>query len=151
MNVDLMNADPINVDPMNADPMKTDPTSTDPSADVASAEDGAAERTAGRVEPSFWQGRRVLLTGHTGFKGAWLALWLQSLGAQVCGFANGVPTEPSLYELARVEEDMQSVSGDIRDPAAIVDALAAAQPRDRDPHGGPVAGAPLLRGSARDI
>jgi CDP-glucose 4,6-dehydratase len=81
-----------------------------------------------RVEPSFWRGKRVLLTGHTGFKGAWLALWLQSLGAQVCGFANGVPTEPSLYKLARVGEDMQSVEADIRDPAAIADALAAHTP-----------------------
>ncbi len=106
-----------------------DPMSTDvASAETVSADTGATERTAGRVEPSFWQDRRVLLTGHTGFKGAWLALWLQSLGAQVCGFANGVPTEPSLYELARVGEDMQSVRGDIRDPAAIVDALAASKP-----------------------
>jgi CDP-glucose 4,6-dehydratase len=93
-----------------------------------SADTDATERTAGRVEPSFWQGRRVLLTGHTGFKGAWLALWLQSLGAQVCGFAIGVPTEPSLYELARVGEEMQSVHGDIRDPVAIADALAAHTP-----------------------
>jgi CDP-glucose 4,6-dehydratase len=104
--------------------MSTDPTN----ADVASAETGTTERTAGRVDPSFWQDRRVMLTGHTGFKGAWLALWLQSLGAQVCGFANGVPTEPSLYELARVSEDMQSVQGDIRDPAAIAAALAAHTP-----------------------
>jgi CDP-glucose 4,6-dehydratase len=81
-----------------------------------------------KVEPSFWKGKRVLLTGHTGFKGAWLALWLQSLGAQVCGFANGVPTEPSLYELAGVGAGMQSAQGDIRDPAAIADALAAHTP-----------------------
>lgn len=104
--------------------MNTDPTS----AETVSADTGATERTAGRVDPYFWQGRRVLLTGHTGFKGAWLALWLQSLGAQVCGFANGVPTEPSLYELARVGEDMEGVRGDVRDPAAIADALVAHTP-----------------------
>jgi CDP-glucose 4,6-dehydratase len=82
----------------------------------------------GVVEPSFWQGRRVLLTGHTGFKGAWLALWLQSLGAHVTGFSDGVPTEPSLYELARVGDSMQSILADIRDPAAIDAAIASSQP-----------------------
>jgi CDP-glucose 4,6-dehydratase len=92
------------------------------------AETGATERPGSQVEPSFWNGKRVLLTGHTGFKGAWLALWLQSLGAQVYGFANAVPTEPSLYELASVGEGMQSVHGDIRDPVAIADALAAHTP-----------------------
>lgn len=76
------------------------------------------------VDPAFWDGRRVLLTGHTGFKGAWLALWLQSLGARVTGFSEGVPTDPSLYELARVGEGMESVEGDIRDAEAIARALA---------------------------
>ncbi len=47
-----------------------------------------------------YAGRRVLVTGHTGFKGAWLTAWLLSLGAEVCGFADGVPTQPSLFELA---------------------------------------------------
>jgi CDP-glucose 4,6-dehydratase len=80
------------------------------------------------VEPAFWSGRRVLLTGHTGFKGAWMALWLQSLGAQVTGFADKVPTEPSLYELARVEEGMESVVGDIRDADAVAAAAAVCDP-----------------------
>jgi CDP-glucose 4,6-dehydratase len=48
-----------------------------------------------------WNGTRVLLTGHTGFKGSWLSLWLHSLGARVTGLSDGVPTDPSLYELAR--------------------------------------------------
>ena len=80
------------------------------------------------VDPAFWEGRRVLLTGHTGFKGAWLALWLQSLGALVTGFSDRVPTEPSLYELARVEDSMESITGDIRDPAALDAAVAASRP-----------------------
>jgi len=80
------------------------------------------------VDPGFWRDRRVLLTGHTGFKGAWLALWLQSLGARVTGFSNGVPTEPSLYELARVGGAMESIEGDVRDPEAIVSAVAGAEP-----------------------
>jgi len=80
------------------------------------------------VDPGFWRDRRVLLTGHTGFKGAWLALWLQSLGARVTGFSNGVPTEPSLYELARVGGAMESIEGDVRDPEAIASAVAGAEP-----------------------
>jgi CDP-glucose 4,6-dehydratase len=68
------------------------------------------------VEAAFWRGRRVLLTGHTGFKGAWLALWLQSLGAEVLGLSRGMATAPSLYELARVGEGMtDEASLDIRD------------------------------------
>jgi CDP-glucose 4,6-dehydratase len=80
------------------------------------------------VDPAFWSGRRVFLTGHTGFKGAWLSLWLQSLGARVTGFSNGVPTTPSLYELARVEDGMESVVGDVRDAGAIARALAGCEP-----------------------
>jgi CDP-glucose 4,6-dehydratase len=70
----------------------------------------------------------VLVTGHTGFKGAWLALWLQSLGARVSGFSVDGATEPSLYELAHVGEDMESITGDVRDPEAIATALASSVP-----------------------
>jgi CDP-glucose 4,6-dehydratase len=80
------------------------------------------------VESAFWRGRRVLLTGHTGFKGAWLALWLQSLGAEVTGFSDGIPTDPSLYELARIEEGMESIIGDVRDPEAVAAAFAGCDP-----------------------
>jgi CDP-glucose 4,6-dehydratase len=82
----------------------------------------------GSVDPDFWRDRRVFLTGHTGVKGAWLALWLQSLGARVTGFSNGVPTDPSLYELARVGEGMESVEGDIRDAEGVAAALAGCDP-----------------------
>ena len=54
------------------------------------------------VEPSFWAGKVVLLTGHTGFKGSWLALWLQSMGAKVVGYSLKPPTSPSLFETAKV-------------------------------------------------
>lgn len=56
------------------------------------------------LSPAFWAGKRVLVTGHTGFKGSWLVLWLQQLGAQVTGFALDPSTEPSLFELARAGE-----------------------------------------------
>jgi CDP-glucose 4,6-dehydratase len=95
---------------------------------VSSAREEAPAAGAGAVDPAFWQGRSVLLTGHTGFKGAWLSLWLQSLGARLTGFSNGVPTEPSLYELARVGEGMESIQGDIRDHAAITAAVARTAP-----------------------
>ena len=82
----------------------------------------------GAVDPGFWAGRRVLVTGHTGFKGAWLSLWMQSMGARVTGFSAGVPTTPSLYELASVRDGMESVVGDIRDRDAIAAAIARVQP-----------------------
>jgi CDP-glucose 4,6-dehydratase len=97
--------------------------------DASSARAALAEASPGGVvDPDFWHGRRVLLTGHTGFKGAWLALWLQSLGARVTGFAAGVPTQPSLYELARVGEGMESIEGDVRDHAALAAAVAQSTP-----------------------
>src|SRR5271155_810851 len=82
----------------------------------------------GMVDPGFWRDRRVLLTGHTGFKGAWMALWLQSLGARVTGFSLDVPTRPSLYELARVGDNMDSIGGDVRDHEAVAAAVASAAP-----------------------
>ncbi len=80
------------------------------------------------VDPEFWHGRRVLLTGHTGFKGSWLALWLERLGAEVVGLSMGVPTNPSLFELARVGEGVSSIEADIRDAEAVKRAVADARP-----------------------
>ena len=67
------------------------------------------------VNSKFWSGKNVLITGHTGFKGSWLSLWLQNLGANVTGLALAPPTKPSLFEIANVAEGMQSNIGDIRD------------------------------------
>jgi len=80
------------------------------------------------VNPKFWAGKRVFLTGHTGFKGSWLALWLSALGARVSAFALAPPTSPSLW--ARIERSagVSSTIGDIRDPAALAKAMAAANP-----------------------
>jgi CDP-glucose 4,6-dehydratase len=80
------------------------------------------------VNPAFWQGKRVFLTGHTGFKGSWLSLWLQSMGAQVHGFALTPPTEPSLFAAANVAQGMVSTIGDIRDYQAVLAAMQACQP-----------------------
>ena len=64
---------------------------------------------------AFWKDKEVLITGHTGFKGSWLSLWLQKLGANVLGYALSPPTQPSLFEVACVADGMTSITGDVRD------------------------------------
>ncbi len=105
------------------------------------------EDMAGLTDPAFWQDRRVLLTGHTGFKGGWTALWLHRLGAQVSGLALA-PNQPCLFDLARVGETLQSYIVDVRDAdavAAVVDHVRpqlvlhlAAQPLVRRAFAAPV-------------
>src|SRR3954467_7816051 len=83
----------------------------------------------GLVNTAFWRGRRILLTGHTGFKGAWLALWLQQLGAEVHGLSDGVPTTPSLFELARVADGLAAdLRADVRDADALARAIDGSAP-----------------------
>ena len=77
---------------------------------------------------AFWQDRRVLVTGHTGFKGGWLSLWLQALGAKVSGFALPPPTKPSLFDAGRVAEGMDSRFADLRDAKEVLAATRAAKP-----------------------
>jgi CDP-glucose 4,6-dehydratase len=80
-------------------------------------------------DPAVWQGRRVWLTGHTGFKGAWLALWLESLGAEVHGFSSGLVSEPSLYAVADVADGLAGeVRGDVRSKSEVRAAVARARP-----------------------
>lgn len=68
------------------------------------------------INPSFWKNKRVFITGHTGFKGGWLALWLKKMGVQVKGYALAPSTPLNLFEMAQVASGMQSVFGDLRDP-----------------------------------
>ena len=75
-----------------------------------------------------WRARRVLVTGHTGFKGGWLSLWLAGMGAKVAGYALEPPTDPSLFELARIGEILTDHRGDIRDAAATRAAIEAFDP-----------------------
>jgi CDP-glucose 4,6-dehydratase len=99
------------------------------------------------IDADFWAGRRVLLTGHTGFKGAWTALWLQALGARVTGLAPGVPTSPSFYELAGIGARMESEHAiDVRDADAVREALREARP-EVVLH---LAAQPMVRRSLRD-
>src|ERR1700737_4863817 len=74
-----------------------------------------APRADPPMHTEFWRNKRVLITGHTGFKGGCLSLWLSSVGAHVTGYALKPPSEPSLYELAHVDETVRSTTGDIRD------------------------------------
>ena len=78
-------------------------------------------------DPGFWRGRRVLLTGHTGFKGAWLSLWLARLGARVTGFGLPPLTRPNLFDALHLPPETSRI-GDIRDPQALAGAFAASEP-----------------------
>lgn len=77
---------------------------------------------------SSWRGRRVFLTGHTGFKGSWLALWLARMEAQVCGYALDPCTEPNMFSLARVGPKVEDIRGDIRDYSAVEKAITGFAP-----------------------
>lgn len=87
---------------------------------------GALESLA--VNPSFWSGKKVFLTGHTGFKGSWLSLWLREVGAEVTGYALQPPTTPSLFEEADVGSGMRSIVADIRDGERFAADMRAAAP-----------------------
>ncbi len=80
------------------------------------------------VSQNFWKNKKVFITGHTGFKGSWLSLWLQQLGADLMGFSLQPPTHPSLFELAQVAQGMTSIIGDVRDLDQLQKAMASFQP-----------------------
>lgn len=92
------------------------------------------EEMVGGLSPSsfsggeFWSNKRVFITGHTGFKGGWLSLWLQALGAQVHGYALEPNTDPNFFTLARVADGMQSNIGDVRDQILLTATLRKCQP-----------------------
>lgn len=80
------------------------------------------------LKADFWKNKSVLITGHTGFKGAWLSLWLNSLGADVSGYATEPPTSPSLFELASAGICTKSTIADIRDSASLKRVFKSNQP-----------------------
>ena len=75
------------------------------------------------MTPDFWRGKRVFITGHTGFKGSWLALWLIQCGAKVVGYALNPPSTPNLYEAANLAKDLISIKNDIRDLDSLVQTM----------------------------
>jgi CDP-glucose 4,6-dehydratase len=80
------------------------------------------------LQADFWKDKRVFVTGHTGFKGSWLCLWLRHLGAHVTGYALAPPSDPSLFELAAIDKRVQSIFGDVRDAPMLEQAITAARP-----------------------
>ncbi|MDC3315678.1 CDP-glucose 4,6-dehydratase [Candidatus Thioglobus sp.] len=80
------------------------------------------------IDSDFWQGKRVFLTGHTGFKGSWLSLWLSSLGGEVKGYALNPPTTPSLFNEAKVDSLIDSQIGDIRDQDVLHESMITFNP-----------------------
>lgn len=100
------------------------------------------------IDRTFWANKKVFITGHTGFKGSWLCMWLHSLGAQVTGYSLNIPTDPSLFQIARLNRYIDTVIGDIRDQKKLISALdkanpdvvihMAAQPLVRDSYNRPV-------------
>jgi CDP-glucose 4,6-dehydratase len=78
---------------------------------------------------SFWKNRKVFITGHTGFKGAWLCIWLKNMGAEVTGYSIDTPTVPALFEICNVENNMNSFTGDIKDTELIYKTMKSAQPQ----------------------
>jgi CDP-glucose 4,6-dehydratase len=80
------------------------------------------------INTNFWRNKRVFVTGHTGFKGSWLTLWLSELGAEVCGFSLAPSTQPSLFEALGIDEICQSHIGDIRDGDHLLCVMQAFKP-----------------------
>ena len=80
------------------------------------------------IDSGFWKGKRVFLTGHTGFKGSWLALWLLDMGAVVQGYSLEPPTNPSLFEVLKLKSSLDSRISDIRDRVALTKAITEFQP-----------------------
>src|SRR5215469_16346259 len=98
------------------------------------------------LDAAFWRGKRVLLTGHTGFKGSWTSIWLRRLGAEVTGYALAPDTQPSLFDAAHVGDLVHSEFGDICDRDALCAAVSASTP-DIVLH---MAAQPLVRGGYED-
>ncbi|AFC31238.1 CDP-glucose 4,6-dehydratase [Paenibacillus mucilaginosus 3016] len=80
------------------------------------------------MNQEFWKGRKVWLTGHTGFKGTWLSIWLHAMGAEVTGFSLEPPTDPSLFRLSGMAGRMNSIFGDVRDGVQLRCAMEKALP-----------------------
>jgi CDP-glucose 4,6-dehydratase len=106
----------------------TNQMASPPLWEAATGSPDAAGRERGMPNPAFWAGRRVFVTGHTGFKGSWLSLWLGALGADVTGYALDPPTRPNLFEQAEVARAVRSIFADIRDFPRLKAAIAECRP-----------------------
>jgi CDP-glucose 4,6-dehydratase len=99
------------------------------------------------VDPAFWDGRPVFVTGHSGFKGSWLSLWLESMGARVTGFSPSARvSDPAMYDLTRAGEGLDAIPGDVRDADGVANAVKSVRP-EVVIH---LAAQPIVRRSYRD-
>ena len=80
------------------------------------------------IDPFFWKGKKVFLTGHTGFKGSWLTIWLNEMGAKIVGYSVDIPTTPSLFEEAKLENKVHHIVGDIRDYEFLLHCIKESEP-----------------------
>lgn len=80
------------------------------------------------MNKKFWKNKRILITGHTGFKGSWLTIWLKKLGADITGFSKSIPTNPSLFEIANVQNDIKSIVGDIQNYELLKETISKSEP-----------------------
>ncbi len=80
------------------------------------------------MNPNFWKDKKILLTGHTGFKGSWMSLWLQEVGAKVTGYSDAIPTNPSLFEVAEVGKGMNSIIGNVKDLEKLKNVISDYEP-----------------------
>jgi CDP-glucose 4,6-dehydratase len=80
------------------------------------------------MNQSFWKNKKILITGHTGFKGSWLTVWLKKLGADITGFSKSVPTNPSLFETVNIEKDVKSVVGNIQNYELLKETISKCEP-----------------------
>jgi len=80
------------------------------------------------MNEKFWKNKKILITGHTGFKGSWLTIWLKKLGADITGFSKSTPTNPSLFEIANVQNDIKSIMGDIQNYELLKETISKSEP-----------------------
>lgn len=96
---------------------------------MSPADDSASLDVGASVDPAFWRDRRVLITGHTGFIGSWLAFWLSEMGAEVAGYALAAPTTPNLHDTLGLADSVREWIDDVRDAAALEAAVKAVEPQ----------------------
>ena len=80
------------------------------------------------MNEKFWKNKKILITGHTGFKGSWLTIWLKKLGADITGFSKSIPTNPNLFEISNIEAEINSINGDVQDYQFLKETITKVEP-----------------------
>ena len=80
------------------------------------------------MNEKFWKNKKILITGHTGFKGSWLTIWLKKLGADITGFSKSIPTNPNLFEISNIAAEINSINGDVQDYQFLKETITKVEP-----------------------